>query len=105
MSLSKHSERTTEIPRLVSQPREQYLRQNEGRIRSLALPQNSTDPLVRLHLEAVAMADDMEAIHAGAIRRHEADNNHRFADIHERHRQAAVQFLLYHLDKLATILI
>jgi len=105
MSLSKHSELATEIPRLVSQPREHYLRQNEARIRSLALPQNSLDPLVKLHLHAITMADDLEAIHTSAARRHEADNNHRFSDIHERHRQAAVQFLLYHLDKLSIILL
>lgn len=105
MALSKSSDRTTEIPRLVTQPREHYLRQNEGRIRSLALPQNSSDEQIATHLAVVLMMDDMEDIHESAMNKWEHQGNLRFAEIHERHRDAAVQVRLYHLHQLANLLI
>jgi hypothetical protein len=100
------SQTTTEIPLLVTHSREQYLRKNEVRIRNLALPQHNTDPLVELHLNAVHMAEDLEQIHASAASGYRSLNTapHR-VQIHEHHAAAANQIKLYHLDKLATILL
>lgn len=53
-----------EIRRAVTAPREQYLRQNEGRIRSLALPQNTSDPVIATHLEFILWLEDAIDIHA-----------------------------------------
>jgi hypothetical protein len=44
--------------RLVTLPIEQYLRQNEAKIRTAGGEANS-DPFVRLHLDAVLMAEDL----------------------------------------------
>jgi hypothetical protein len=100
------STHTAEIPRLVAHPREHYLRQNEGRIRSLAGKECRHDPIVDLHLNAVHMAEDLLQIHVTAALGYRTMGNqpHR-VEIHEGHAAAARQFLLYHLDKLAVILL
>ena len=94
------SHATLEIPRLVKAPRETYLRQNEGRIRSHALPLKN-DPDVALHLAAVEMAEDLFDIHEIAGKKMADQGRCAWAKIHERHCACAFQFRLYHLDKLA----
>lgn len=99
----------TESPnahRLVTHPREHFLRQNETRIRSLAAAQHRVDPMVNLHLSAVHMAEDLQDIHESAATAYQARSNsqHR-VEMHTVHRDQSQQFKLYHLDKLAIILI
>lgn len=94
------SKATLEIPRLVKAPRETFLRQNEARIRSQALPLKS-DPEISLHLRAVEMAEDLFDIHEIAGKKMADQGRTAWAVIHDRHTAAAFQFKLYHLDKLA----
>lgn len=94
------SQATLEIPRLVKAPRETFLRQNEGRIRSQALPMKN-DPDVALHLAAVEMAEDLFDIHEIAGKKMADQGRFAWAKIHDRHCACAFQFRLYHLDKLA----
>lgn len=94
------SQATLEIPRLVKAPREVFLRQNEARIRSQALPLKA-DPDIALELSAVEMAEDLFDIHEIAGKKMADQGRHAWAKIHDRHCAAAFQIRLYHLDKLA----
>ena len=91
---------TLEIPRLVKAPREAFLRKNESSIRSQALPLRN-DPEIALHLNAVEMAEDIFDIHEIAGGKMVENGRTAWAKIHARHAAAALQFRLYHLDKLA----
>lgn len=95
-----NTQATLEIPRLVTTPREQFLRKAEARIRSQALPLKS-DPDIALHLAAVEMAEDLHDLHDVAGGKMELAGRTAWAKIHARHRAAAFQLGLYHLDKLA----
>ena len=97
--------RLLEVPRLVPTPREQYLRQNETRIRSLALPLEKDDPAIRTHHQAILLCEDLIEIHDCACDRQKAIGAHRVADTHARYRDSARQLLLHHLDQLAHLLI
>jgi hypothetical protein len=97
------SRQTLEIPRLVTHPREVYLRQNETQIRSRALPLK-TDPAVKLHLDAIEMSEDLFDIHEIAGRKMTDQGRTAWAVIHQRHTQAALQIRLYHLDKLVHLI-
>lgn len=96
---------TTEIPRLVTAPREQYLRQNETRIRSEARPPNTSDPQIAKHLSAVEMAEDIIDRHEVAIEANRRAGIHHMATAHEIYAAKATQLKLYHLDMLAHLLI
>lgn len=96
---------STEIPRLVSAPREQYLRQNETRIRSEARPQNSLDPQVAKHLSAVEMAEDIIDRHEVAIEANRRAGNNHIAEQHVGYAAKATQLKLYHLDQLAHLVL
>jgi hypothetical protein len=91
---------TLEIPRLVTAPRETFLRQQEGRIRSQALPLKS-DPEILRELNAIEMAEDLFDIHEIAGKKMADQARHAWEKIHARHCAAAFQLRLYHLDKLA----
>ena len=95
---------TSDIPRLVTHPRETYLRQNEAKLRSQALPLRA-DPQIALHLHAIDMAEDLFDIHEVAGAKMETQGRHAWATIHARHTAAAFQLRLYHLDKLAHLLV
>lgn len=100
------SNQTAEIPRLVTAPREAYLRQNETRIRSQAsnlLASGNPDPAITRHLAAIEMAEDLFDIHDIASDKHRHAGNHAWSKIHARHAQAGTQFRLYHLDQLSHI--
>ena len=94
-----------EIPRLVPMPREQYLRKEETRIRSLALPARNADPTVAIHLSAVLGAEDLIDVHESAADRQAANGAIHFAEAHRRFAATAWQLKLYHLNALASILI
>lgn len=94
-----------EILRAVPAPREQYLRQNETRIRSLALPQNSSDPTVAMHLEFVAWLEDNADIHEIAEQKHKQSGASRVAEVHRDYAAKMQQLKLHHLDQLAHLLI
>lgn len=91
---------TLDVPRLVTQPREVFLRQNEARIRSQALPLRS-DPEIRKHLDAVEMAEDLFDIHDVAGKKMADQGREAWAKIHARHATAAFQIRLDYLDHLA----
>ncbi len=95
----------TDIPRLVATSREQYLRKEECRIRSLALTASRLDPQVRIHLDAVLGAEELIDIHDSAAQRQAAQGAHHFADTHRRFSALAWQLKLLHLHTLASTLI
>lgn len=96
---------TSQIQRLVALPREQYLRKEETRIRSLALPAQNTDPAVELHLNAVLGAEDLIDIHEVAAERQASQGAEHFAASHRRFAAIAWQLKLYHLSQLANLLV
>ena len=96
---------TTEIPRLVTHPREQYLRKEECRIRSLALPARNADPAIAIHLNAVLGAEDLIDIHEAAAKRQASQSAPHFSEVHRRLAAVAWQLKLYHLNALASHLI
>jgi len=97
---------TIEISRLVTHPREQYLRQNEARLRSLSLPARNDDPVVAVHTNAMLFAEDLIDRHEVAA---EANRQHptrqHVALEHQVFAAKATQLKLYHLDQLANLLI
>lgn len=95
----------SDVPRLVAAPREHYVRQNEARIRDLALPAKTADPIVATHLAAVLMAEDIEDRHRAAVESHRTARRETLARDHERYVAMAVQLRLHHLSQLASILI
>lgn len=96
---------TTPAPRLVSTSREQYLRQNEARIRSLALPQNTTDPTIALHLDAVLWLEDVTDIHEIAETKFRSNHTPHLAETHRGFIAKLTQLKLHHLDQLAHLLV
>lgn len=96
---------TNTIPRLVPIPREQYLRKEETRIRSLALPSRNADPFIELHLDAVLGAEELIDIHEVAAQRQSNQGAEHFAASHRRFAAIAWQIKLHHLNQLAAILI
>lgn len=94
-----------EIRRAVPAPREQYLRQNETRIRSLALPQHTSDPSVAAHLEFVAWLEDAVDIHEIAETKHRQNGANRVAEVHRDYAAKITQIKIHHLDQLAHLLI
>lgn len=95
---------TLEIPRLVTAPREAFLRKEETKLRSLALPLKA-DPAIAKELNAIEMAEDLFDIHEIAAEKQRRAGNQAWTKIHERHTQAAMQLRLDHLDRLANLLI
>jgi len=95
----------TATPRIVSTSREQYLRQNEARIRSLALPQNTTDPVIALHLDAVLWLEDVADIHEIAETKFRRNNTPHLAETHRGFIAKLTQLKLHHLDQLAHLLV
>lgn len=106
MPSQKRAVDSTPVPRLVPLPREQYLRKEETRIRSLALPQAANaDPQVQVHLFAVCAAEELIDIHEAAALRQEAQGAPHFARSHRRYATLAWQLKLFHLNQLAALLI
>lgn len=95
----------SDLRRAVTAPREQYLRQNEGKIRSLALPQNTTDPTIALHLEFVIWLEDSIDIHEIAQEKHRNAGANRVAEVHRDYAAKLAQIKLHHLDQLAHLLV
>ncbi|MEI6654773.1 MAG: hypothetical protein WCP45_08400 [Verrucomicrobiota bacterium] len=96
---------TIEPPRLVALPREQYLRKEEARIRSLSLPARNSDPQVETHLSAVLGAEELIDIHESAAIRQAAQGAKHFADAHKRFASIAWQIKLYHLNALSNLVL
>ena len=94
-----------EPPRLVTLPREQYLRKEEARIRSLSLPARNSDPIVETHLCAVLGAEELIDIHESAAIRQSAQGARHFAEAHTRFASIAWQIKLYHLNALSNLVI
>lgn len=99
------SDQSTQPIRLVTTPREQYLRKEEKRIRSEAVALTQSDPLIATHLMAVQAAEELHEIHeAAAIRQHRMGAES-VANVHRRLAASAWQLKLHHLHQLAGILI
>ena len=96
---------TLPAPRLVTTTREQYLRQNEARLRSLALPQNTSDPVIALHLDAVLWLEDVCDIHEIAETKFRRNNAPHLAETHRVFIAKLTQLKLHHLDQLAHLLV
>lgn len=95
----------SEIRRAVTAPREQYLRQNEGKIRSLALPQNTADPIIAAHLEYILWLEDAVDIHEIAQEKHRNAGANRVSEVHRDYAAKLSQIKLHHLDQLAHLLV
>jgi hypothetical protein len=92
---------TFPIPVLVPVAREQFLRRDEGRIRSAALLAEKTDPVIKTHLAIVLMAEDLQDVHEAATNRFQNTGHAAFAEAHKRFAQQAIQIRLHHLDRLS----
>lgn len=90
--------------RLVSHPREQFLRKEETRIRSEALT-SKADPAVALHLSGIEFAEDLQDYHESVIDHFRAKNLAHRIPPHERYQAQAFQLKLHHLDKLSHLLL
>jgi hypothetical protein len=96
---------THPVPILVPVAREQFLRRDEGRLRSVALLAEKSDPVIKTHLDIVLMAEDLTDVHEAAADRFHRTGNAAFSDAHKRFAQQAVQIRLHHLDQLSKILV
>lgn len=96
---------SAEIPRLLTYPRETYLRQNETAIRSDAARLTKDDPAIKRQLDAVEMGEDLFDYHEACIEHFRAkDLKHRIP-LHERYKSQALQLKLDHLDQLAHLIL
>lgn len=96
-----------DISRLVTHPREQFLRKEEGRIFSAAtaLLGASRDPEIIAALDAVQFADDLFEIHDVTAKFYEEKNiPHRVAN-HRRYAGKAAQLKFRALDQLHHLVI
>ena len=95
---------TAIIRQLVTVPREQYLRKEEARIRSLALPAVCADPLAATHLAALEFAEDLQDRHEVAANAHRTTRPHMAAE-HDIYAAKACQLKFYHLNQLSILVI
>ena len=98
----------SDVPRLLSHPREQYVRQNEARIADAiaqAMKAPQVDPAVHLHSVVIEMAQDLIDVHDAAANRQRSCGANRVADSHEGFSAQATQIKLYHLSQLSAILL
>lgn len=99
---------TAPITPLISHTREQYLRKEETRIRSLAsniLATGSPDPSIRAALDAVIYAEDLHDIHDVTAKFYSAKEIPHRAENHQRYAAKAWQLKLRALDQLAHLVI
>ena len=90
------------IQALVSAPREQFLRQNETRIRHQALPQHAAgDPAISKWLDGVLFAEDIVDIHEIARDKYLQSRTEHRAAMHHDWALKAQQLKLLCLDQLA----
>ena len=94
-----------ELPRLITHPRETYVRQNEGRIRSEAARLGKNDPAIAKHLAAVEMAEDLFDYHDAVILFFQKSAATHRVPPHERYKAQTFQLKLHHLDQLATLIL
>lgn len=94
-----------ETQRLIPMPREQYLRQQETRIRSDSARLAPTDPAINNHLNAVLYAEELHDFHSAAtdIFQQRADNHRTLR--HTRLTEIAHHLKLHHLDQLAHLIL
>jgi len=93
------------VPRFIQHPRETYLRQNEGRIRSEAARLAKNDPTISKHLSFVEFMEDDVDYHETIIEHFKKhDTPHRIPP-HETYRQRSLQVKLHHLDQLANLIL
>lgn len=98
------SESTTITP-LVSVPREQYLRKNEGRILEEARTAvASGDPAICNHVIAIDYLTDIFDVHDVSCNRFK-DQNPRVSSFHADIRNKAEQLRFYHLSHLAGLVL
>jgi hypothetical protein len=91
---------------LVSVPREQYLRKEEARIRSLSLPTVCADSLAAIHLTALEYAEELQDCHeVAATSNRQATNREHMAVAHDSYAAMALQLKLYHLNQLSAIVL
>ncbi len=93
------------MTRLVTLPREQYLRQQETRIRSEAARLERGDPIIAAHLQAVLSAEDLHDYHLTAENHFEGKGDRARTERHERLKDASLQLKLHHLDQLANLIL
>lgn len=98
----------SDIPRLLSHPREQYVRQNESRITdaiALAKKAAPVDPAVELHAHVIDMMQSLIDVHESAAGRQRNCGAERVAAMHEGFAAQATQVKLYHLSQIASLLL
>jgi len=94
-----------ETPRLVTLPREQYLRRDETRIRSEAGRLQHGDPAIAAHLNAVLSAEDLHDYHLAAEEHFEGKRDRARTERHQRLKDQSLQLKLHHLDQLAHLIL
>ena len=94
-------------PRLVSQPREQYLRKEEPRIRSVAIAMLAAGPSpdIRAALDAVLYAEDLHDIHDETAKFYALRSQPVRVETHSRYAAQALQLKLRALDQLSHLVI
>jgi len=91
--------------RLVPMPREQYLRQQETRLRSEAARLEKEDPSIACHLAAVLFAEDLHDYHSKAEDHFEEKGDRARTERHTHLKDQALQIKLHHLNQLASLII
>ena len=87
---------------LVSTTRQQFLCQQEVKIRSLAGQLAKSDIVINLHLDAVLSLEEPIDLHEIAFNKFSASQDRKhLATTHQSVLQCLYQHKLYHLDKLA----
>ena len=98
----------TDIAPLVSHTREQFLRKEEGRIRSQAtslLAAGKPDPSITAALDAAIFAEDLHEIHDETAKHYAQKGVPHRAEIHDRYARQALQLKLRALDQLSHLVI
>jgi hypothetical protein len=96
-----------QTPRLVSAPREQYLRKEETRIRSAAIAMLAAGPSpdIRAALDAVLHAEDLYDIHDETAKFYQQRSQPVRVETHTRYASQAMQLKLRSLDQLSFLVL
>jgi hypothetical protein len=95
-------------PTGVSHPREQYLRKDEARIRSVAaglIASGTPDPAIAAELEDIIATEDMFDLHQVTANFHQERRVEFRAKIHRRHAAQCARLKLRALDRLAHLVL
>lgn len=93
---------------VVSHPREQYLRKDEARIRSVAaglIASGTPDPAISAEIDDILAAEDLFDLHDVTATFYQDKKVPHRADIHRRHAAQAQRLKLRALDRLAHLVL